>query len=313
MRGSSFARIPLLTSWIPPSPTALSASSISASRLTARTIVVAGGLADLSATRTTLERGGSALPVSSRLGGHATLAHASRPVWAITSALMKTLAGHADEPDAYAANSSPTGLLARHRLDLLALGTTGCDDAPWTSSLPPLPPPLCATSRKSSPLTPARRQTRASRVARAEPSSTQFVREVDGEVLCRDGGGAGHCGPGFRRAYPDTAAFAGDTGIPLENLLSTFASYGKEDKMFATVATTKSYRTPNPLCLAIITPVMHYTRSPSPSTPLRARSPPSPTEEVIARTGTRRIGSRGRRVVVARGGRVWHGSGAVAS
>ncbi|KAJ6484622.1 hypothetical protein C8R45DRAFT_1214664, partial [Mycena sanguinolenta] len=139
----------------------------------------------------------------------------------------------------YAADSSPTGLLARHRPDVLA-------SRRQTTTTPP------ATACASRPARPCAILRRCRFVGPAHSGVSKTLLE----------------------RYLDAAAFAEDTEILFDIILSTFTSYGKA---FETVETTESYTPFGPLFVAIITPVVDYTMGPSPSTPLRASSPPSRT------------------------------------
>ncbi|KAJ6530182.1 Flavocytochrome c [Mycena capillaripes] len=61
------------------------------------------------------------------------------------------------------------------------------------------------------------------------------------------------------KRYPDAAAFADDTGIPLDSILATFAGFGAEGDPFGGASGAAAYTPTEPLHVAIITPVVHYT------------------------------------------------------
>ncbi|KAJ6484589.1 hypothetical protein C8R45DRAFT_1214649 [Mycena sanguinolenta] len=416
----------------------LSASSISASRLMARTILVGGGLAGPSAAHTVLERvrsvlllykktshGGNSVKASSGINGagaeyqHTLRIEASaqafytdtaasagtdlaRPVlittptansasanaWLTDSpnvdlSVVSRLGGHttlrthrdksgaprwaipalADEPDAgwkswvgvvfeaipvlggYAADSSPPGLLARHRPDLLPFSTT-TPRAHHPS--PPLQPPSCAGRPRAGagPFVDLARPsaTKNSCLACAAQAGcflTRFrikgagqlvrrecaVQDVEKEALCA-----------WRpvlfsplsipfpfsffvpfekpskiliKRSPGAAAFAEGTGIPLDNILSARKLRKGQGCIWDSV-THQITPPPNPSA-------SRQSRRCRPRHDASARSLSSNPHtlipdlwaagEVIARTGTRRIGSRGCRVVVARDGGLWTGCG----
>ncbi|KAJ7099825.1 Flavocytochrome c [Mycena epipterygia] len=70
---------------------------------------------------------------------------------------------------------------------------------------------------------------------------------------------------GLMKRYPDAAAFATETGIPLESVLATFASHGayasgtQPDPLGKQTFHNAQYTADEPLHVAIITPVVHYT------------------------------------------------------
>ncbi|KAJ7112085.1 hypothetical protein C8R44DRAFT_882493 [Mycena epipterygia] len=70
------------------------------------------------------------------------------------------------------------------------------------------------------------------------------------------GGGEFYVSKGLVKRYPDAAAFAADTGIPLENVLASFTSHGTyASETFHNAQCAAD----EPLHGAIITPVVHYT------------------------------------------------------
>ncbi|KAJ6459276.1 hypothetical protein C8R45DRAFT_1081499 [Mycena sanguinolenta] len=107
-------------------------------------------------------------------------------------------------------------------------------------------------------------------------SLTRFVREVERRdavakpmrgcgAACARGARSGRGEePFFMKRYPDAAASTEDTGILLDNILSTFASDRKDDDVFGTARPpflghhqlTHPHRS---LCVVIIAPVVHYT------------------------------------------------------
>ncbi|KAJ6484637.1 Flavocytochrome c [Mycena sanguinolenta] len=203
----------------------------------------------------------------------------------------------------YAADTSPAGLLARYRPDLLPLATTNGDHATGdglqlavglgaSAAVCDLAQVQVHPTGFVDPAHPdAKTKFLAAEALRGagglllDARGARFVREVERRDVVTEamqsveGAGRGpvrlvlgeraveevkkHCdfyvSKNLMKRYPDAAAFAEDTGIPLDNILSTFASYGKDDDAFGTVATTKSYTPTEPLCVAIITPVVHYT------------------------------------------------------
>ncbi|KAJ6516715.1 Flavocytochrome c [Mycena vitilis] len=64
---------------------------------------------------------------------------------------------------------------------------------------------------------------------------------------------------GLMKRYPDAAAFAEDVKIPLEGILTTFAGFGAADDPFNGTDGSAPYTSTEPLHVAIITPVVHYT------------------------------------------------------
>ncbi|KAJ7734212.1 Flavocytochrome c [Mycena olivaceomarginata] len=281
------------------------------------------------------------LSVVSRLGGH-TVPRTHRdksgaPGWAITSALMKKLTALASEPEArveivksarvYEVGDSvvsargkvilatgcltppPTGLLAQHRPELLALATTNGDHATGDGlrlalALPaPSRAAVCDLTQVQvhptgfvDPADPgAKTKFLAAEALRGagglllDARGARFVREVERRDLVTaamqevEGAGRGpvrlvlgekaagevkkHCdfyvSKGLMKRYADAAAFAEDTGIPLGSILETFAGYGAEGGPFGSgspaAATTAAYTPTEPLHVAIITPVVHYT------------------------------------------------------
>ncbi|KAJ7242180.1 Flavocytochrome c [Mycena haematopus] len=203
----------------------------------------------------------------------------------------------------YAADSSPSGLLAQNRPELLALATTNGDhatgDGVRLALALPVPAGVCDLAQVQvhptgfvDPANPAAKtKFLAAEALRGagglllDARGARFIREVERRDLVTaamqrvEGEGRGpvrlvlgeraaaevksHCdfyvSKNLMKRYPDAAAFADGTGIPLDNILSTFASYGADGDPFGTVATTKSYTPSEPLCVAIITPVVHYT------------------------------------------------------
>ncbi|KAJ7189999.1 Flavocytochrome c [Mycena pura] len=64
---------------------------------------------------------------------------------------------------------------------------------------------------------------------------------------------------GLMTRYDNAAAFATDAGIPVEGVLATFASYGTGGDPFGKAPHNAAYTPSEPLHVAIITPVVHYT------------------------------------------------------
>ncbi|KAJ7348411.1 Flavocytochrome c [Mycena albidolilacea] len=209
----------------------------------------------------------------------------------------------------YAADSSPTGLLAQHRPELLALATTNGDHATGDGlrlalALPaPSRAAVCDLTQVQvhptgfvDPADPgAKTKFLAAEALRGagglllDARGARFVREVERRDLVTaamqevEGAGRGpvrlvlgekaagevkkHCdfyvSKGLMKRYADAAAFAEDTGIPLGSILETFAGYGAEGDPFRSgspaAATTAAYTPTEPLHVAIITPVVHYT------------------------------------------------------
>ncbi|KAJ7486331.1 Flavocytochrome c [Mycena galericulata] len=99
-----------------------------------------------------------------------------------------------------------------------------------------------------------------------EAGEWEMVRLVLGEKAA--GEVKKHCdfyvSKGLMKRYPDAAAFAADSGIPLESITETFERYaaaaagGEKDK-FGKVTFTNPPTLEEPLHVAIITPVVHYT------------------------------------------------------
>ncbi|KAJ7168946.1 flavoprotein subunit of succinate dehydrogenase/fumarate reductase [Mycena filopes] len=61
------------------------------------------------------------------------------------------------------------------------------------------------------------------------------------------------------KRYADAAAFAKDVGISLESILVTFTGFGADGDPFGSSDNTEPYTPTEPLHVAIITPVVHYT------------------------------------------------------
>ncbi|KAK7045164.1 fumarate reductase [Favolaschia claudopus] len=204
----------------------------------------------------------------------------------------------------YAADFTPTGILATHRPDLLPLSTTNGDHA--TGDALRLTAPLRVSAGTTDltqiqvhptgfvdPANPAAKtKFLAAEALRGaggmllDGRGRRFVREVErrdvvtGKMQEVEGEGRGpvrlvlgeravgevkkHCdfyvSKKLMKAYPNAAAFAQDTGIPLENILETFAGYGGENDPFGASNTPQTSYTPDEaLHVAIITPVVHYT------------------------------------------------------
>ncbi|KAJ6484610.1 hypothetical protein C8R45DRAFT_1214659 [Mycena sanguinolenta] len=185
----------------------------------------------------------------------------------------------------YAASLSPTGLLARHRSDLFLLGTTNGDGLHLATALPSSSRPPVAVGdltqaqvlrRRRAPA--PRRKDQVPRIRGAGGRLLDAFRAQGGKAKRGDGGEAmqrveardGLCGEAggevkeeallsktLMKRYSDAVAFAGILGSRL-TILSTFASDRKDDDAFGTASTTNSYTPTEPLCVAIITPVVHY-------------------------------------------------------
>ncbi|KAJ7753003.1 Flavocytochrome c [Mycena metata] len=171
----------------------------------------------------------------------------------------------------YAADSSPTGLLAQHRPELLALSTTNGDHATGDGLLlaTAVSAGTCDLDQVQvhptgfvDPTNPgAKTKFLAAEALRGagglllEAHGKRFVREVErrdvvtaamqkaeGPVRLVLGAKAAaevkkHCdfyvSKGLMKQYADAAAFAEDVGIPLETILDTFAGYGAVGDPFA--------------------------------------------------------------------------------
>ncbi|KAJ7679675.1 FAD binding domain-containing protein [Mycena rosella] len=205
----------------------------------------------------------------------------------------------------YAADFRPGGLLAQHRPELLPLSTTNGEhatgDGARLATALARPAGLCDLDQVQVHPTgfvdPARPDAKTKFLAAEalrgagalllDAHGARFVDEVGrrdvvtaamqaaaGPVRLVLGTAAAeevrsHCGfyasKGLMKRYADAAAFAADTGIPLESIRATFASYssyasGAEMDPFARATfRNASYTAEEPLHVAIITPVVHYT------------------------------------------------------
>ncbi|KAF8186057.1 FAD binding domain-containing protein [Mycena galopus ATCC 62051] len=206
----------------------------------------------------------------------------------------------------YAADASPTGLLAQHCPELLALATTNGDHATGDGLRLALAAGAAACDLAHVQVHPtgfvdpaapgAKTKFLAAEALRGagglllDAQGARFVKEVERRDVVTaamqgvEGEGRGpvrlvlgeraaaevksHCafyvGKGLMKRYPDAAAFASDTGIPLENILATFAAYGGAGDPFGSGVTapataTDAYTPTEALHVAIITPVVHYT------------------------------------------------------
>ncbi|KAF7300845.1 Flavocytochrome C [Mycena kentingensis (nom. inval.)] len=206
----------------------------------------------------------------------------------------------------YAADFSPTSILAAHRPDLLSLSTTNAAHATGDGLRLATSPSLPAALRAGTTDLTQVQVHPTGFVDPAQPSSkTRFLaaealRGAGGMLLDKDGrrfvaeverrdvvtdamqsvenAGRGPvrivlgekaaaevgkpCGfyvsKGLMKKYDGAQAFAEDTGIPLDALLATFASFGTADDAFAGPASAP-YSPTETLHVAIITPVVHYT------------------------------------------------------
>ncbi|KAF7371434.1 Fumarate reductase [Mycena sanguinolenta] len=159
----------------------------------------------------------------------------------------------------YAADSSPDGLLAQHRPDLLALATTNGDHATGDGLRLALalaaPAAVCDLTQVQVHPTgfvdPAHPDAKTKFLAaEALRGAGGLLLDAHGARFVRGGGKEGrgeraveevkkHCdfyvSKNLMKRYSNAAAFAEDTGIPLNNILSTFASYGQDGDRFGTV------------------------------------------------------------------------------
>ncbi|KAJ6459268.1 hypothetical protein C8R45DRAFT_1109596 [Mycena sanguinolenta] len=160
-------------------------------------------------------------------------------------------------------DSSPAGLLARYRPDLLLLGTTNNDHAPCpspcTHSLRPGGRMRTSPSTGAGPFVdPADPGAKTKLfLARAPPRCISCTRWTVMEAMQRFEGVNVGVSKNLLRRYPEATVFAEDTGI------STFARYGKDGDAFWTGA-TKPY---TQLSVVIIAPATHRVRFPSISSP----------------------------------------------
>ncbi|KAK6974761.1 fumarate reductase [Favolaschia claudopus] len=165
----------------------------------------------------------------------------------------------------YAADFTPTGILATHRPDLLPLSTTNGDHA--TGDAIRLTAPLSAGTTDLTQIQvhptgfvdPANPAAKTERMQEVEGEGRGPVRLVLGERAV--GEVKKHCdfyvSKKLMKAYPNAAAFAQDTWIPLENILETFAGYGRDSDPFGASNTPQTSYTPDEtLHVAIITPTM---------------------------------------------------------
>ncbi|KAJ7036952.1 Flavocytochrome c [Mycena alexandri] len=203
----------------------------------------------------------------------------------------------------YAADSSPTGLLAQHRPELLALPTTNADHATGDGLLlaTAVSAGTCDLDQVQvhptgfvDPANPdAKTKFLAAEALRGagglllDAHGKRFVKEVErrdvvtaamqkaeGPVRLVLGARAAgevkkHCdfyvSKGLMKRYADAAAFAEDVGIPLESILAAFAGYGAVGDPFSSNSSDSvntppaPYTATEPLHVAIITPVVHYT------------------------------------------------------
>ncbi|KAJ7848406.1 Flavocytochrome c, partial [Mycena leptocephala] len=202
----------------------------------------------------------------------------------------------------YAADSSPNGLLAQHRPELVALATTNGDhatgDGVRLATAAGVSAGTCDLDQVQvhptgfvDPANPgAKTKFLAAEALRGagglllDARGARFVREVErrdvvtaamqaaeerGPVRLVLGERAAaevksHCdfyvSKGLMKRYADAAAFAADVGISLESILTTFAGYGAEGDPFGDAGSASTPYTPTePLHVAIITPVVHYT------------------------------------------------------
>ncbi|CAK5266844.1 unnamed protein product [Mycena citricolor] len=196
----------------------------------------------------------------------------------------------------YAASFSPGSLLATHRPDLLALSTTNGDHATGdgislATSLAALPAGTIHLDQVQvhptgfvDPKDPgARTKFLAAEALRGagglliDKDGRRFVDEMEkrdvvtaamqrieqagqGPIRLLLGVGDFYVFKGLMKPYPNAESFSLDTGVPLANLLATFAAHGAGNDPFGkTVFHNASYSADEALHVAITTPVVHYT------------------------------------------------------